>query len=77
MAVDVGRGRGRRHQRHVVERRQQDAAVERVEVDEAIEPLVAGGRGLRAGAGPARRGRGTRRDSRSRVTCQLEAVGPR
>ena len=52
MAVDVGLRRGGRHQRHVVERRQQDPAVERVEVDVAVERLVARGGGLRAGARP-------------------------
>ena len=35
VAVDVGLGRRRRHERHVVERRQQDAAVQRLEVDAA------------------------------------------
>jgi hypothetical protein len=50
VAVDVGLGGGGRHQRHVVERRQQDPAVERVEVDQPVQRLVAGGRRLRAGA---------------------------
>ena len=43
MTVDVGFGGGRRHERHVVERRQQDAAVQGPEVDQAIEQWVAAG----------------------------------
>ena len=45
VAVHVGLGRRRAHQRHVVEGRQQDAAVERVEVHVAVELGVARGRG--------------------------------
>ena len=55
VAVDVGLGRRRAHQRHVVERREQDAAVERVQVQEALELGVARGRGLAAVARRLRR----------------------
>ena len=41
--VDVGLGRRRRHERHVVERRQQDPAVQREEVHVALEREVARG----------------------------------
>jgi hypothetical protein len=46
--IDVGLGRRRRHQRHVVERRQEDAAIEGVEVDEAVELGVAARGGFAA-----------------------------
>ena len=69
--VDVGlRGR-RRHQRHVVERRQQDAAVERVQVQEALELGVAGGVRLAAVARRSRRERvlGARAEPAARATA--------
>ena len=45
-----GPRRRRRHQRHVVERREEHAAVERVQVHEALELEVARRRGLAPGA---------------------------
>src|SRR5665647_3013683 len=49
--VNVRWGRDRRHQRHVVERGQHDAAVQQVEVDEVLELAVGASCGLGAVAG--------------------------
>ena len=48
--VDVGAGRGGAHQRHVVERRHEDAAVAHREVQVGVELVVVRRRGLLAGA---------------------------
>jgi hypothetical protein len=49
--VDLRVGGHRRHERHVVERREQDAAVEAVEVEEGVQVVVDGRRRLAAVAG--------------------------
>jgi hypothetical protein len=51
VAIDVGLGRRRRHQRHHVERRHQDAAVEHVKVHQRVELRIEVGARLRASAG--------------------------
>ncbi len=48
VGVDVGFGGGRRHERHVVERSEEDAAVEGVEVEEALKFEIGGGGGFAA-----------------------------
>ena len=50
VAVDVGAGRGRAHERHVVERRHEDAAVAHREVQVGVEVVVVRGRRLLAAA---------------------------
>jgi len=47
VVVDIVGCGGGRHERHVVERRQQDAAIHGVKVHEAFEREVHGRRGLR------------------------------
>jgi hypothetical protein len=50
VGVGVGFGGGRAHQRHVVERRDEDAPVDHVKVHVLVELGVGGGMGLASGA---------------------------
>src|SRR6266566_1551678 len=46
MEIYIRFGRRRRHERHVVERRQEDAAIQGIEMDQPVQLGVATGRGL-------------------------------
>jgi hypothetical protein len=65
MPVDVCVGRRRRHQGHVVEGRQQDAAVERPEVDQPVEQVISACGRLAAVAAASSRDRGWSRSKRA------------